>query len=113
MFPVLLPIVLATAYAMVADNTPDAVSITAVPSTFTPSTITLHRGVTTKLVFMHTQGVHAIESDALGIPKTILSPDKDVTIDVTPSHDGTYVLRCEIVCGPDHDSMALTVHVEG
>lgn len=115
MFPVLLPIVLATAFAhaTVADNAPDAVTITAVPSTFTPSKITLHRGVTTKLVFSHTQGVHAIESDALGIPKTVLSPDKDVTINVTPSQDGTYVLKCEIVCGQDHDSMALTINVEG
>ena len=113
MFPVLLPIVLATAYVTLADNTPDAVTITAVPSTFTPSTITLHRGVTTKLIFTHTQGVHAIESDALGIPKTILSPDKDVTVAVTPSADGTYVLRCEIVCGQDHNSMTLTVRVEG
>ena len=112
MFPALLSLVLATAYATVADSTPDVVTITAVPSTFTPSKITLHRAVTTKLVFTHTQGVHAIESDALGIPKTVLSPDKDVTIDVTPSTDGTYVLRCEIVCGQDHSSMALTVRVE-
>ncbi|MBV8638239.1 MAG: cupredoxin domain-containing protein [Candidatus Eremiobacteraeota bacterium] len=113
MFPVLLPIVLATAYAMVADNAPDAVTITAVPSTFTPSSITLHRGVPAKLIFSHTEGVHEIESDELGIPKTILAPGKDVTIDVTPDKDGVYTLRCEIVCGPDHDKMALTVHVEG
>lgn len=113
MFPVLFPIVLAAAYATVADNAPDAVTITAVPSTFTPSTITLHRGVTTKLVFAHTQGVHAIESDDLGIPKTVLSPDKDVTVNVTPSKDGTFVLHCEVPCGPDHATMALTVTVEG
>lgn len=113
MFPVLLPIVFAAASVTVADNAPDAVTITAVPSSFTPSTITLHRGVTTKLVFSHLEGVHAIESDQLGIPKTLLSPGKDVTIDVTPAKDGVYVLRCEIVCGPDHDKMALTVNVEG
>ncbi len=99
MFPVLLAVV-------------SAITITAVPSTFTPSTITLHRGVTSELVFSHTQGVHAIESPELGIPKTVLSPGKDVTIDVTPSKDGTYVLHCEIICGQDHDSMALTVKVE-
>ena len=112
MLPVLLPIVLATAYATVAQNASDAVTITAVPSTFTPSKITLHRGVTTKLIFTHTEGVHAIESEALGIPNTVLSPGKDVTIDVTPAKDGTYILRCEIVCGQDHDSMMLTVKVE-
>src|ERR1700739_3226777 len=100
MFPVLLAVA-------------SAITITAVPSTFSPTTITLHRGVTTELVFSHTQGVHAIESDALGIPRTTLSPGKDVTIDVTPSKDGTFVLHCEIVCGQDHDSMALTVNVEG
>ena len=113
MFPVLMPVVLAAAYATVADNAPDAVTITAVPSTFTPSAITLHRGVTTKLVFSHIEGVHAIESDELGIPKTVLAPGKDVTIDVTPAKDGVYILRCEIVCGQDHDNMALKVDVEG
>jgi heme/copper-type cytochrome/quinol oxidase subunit 2 len=31
---------------------------------------------------------------------------------VTPSKAGTYVLHCEIVCGEQHDSMALTITVE-
>jgi cytochrome c oxidase subunit II len=113
MFPVLLSLVLAATLTLVADNAPDALTITAVPSTFTPAKITIQRGVTTKLIFAHTEGVHAIESADLGIPKTILSPDKDVTIDVTPAKDGTFVLHCEVVCGPDHKTMTLTIIVEG
>ena len=113
MFPALLSLVLAATLTTGADSSPDAITITAVPSTFTPAKITIQRGVTTKLIFKHTEGVHAIESADLGIPKTVLSPDKDVTIDVTPAKDGTFVLHCEIVCGPDHDTMTLTVAVEG
>lgn len=110
---ILLSLVLAATMATVADNAPNAVTITDIPSTFTPAKITIERGVTTKLVFTHTEGVHAIESADLGIPKTILSPDKDVTIDVTPDKDGTFVLHCEVICGPDHNKMALAVTVEG
>ena len=83
------------------------------PSAFAPSKITIQRGITTKLVFSHTEGVHQIESADLGIPRTMLIPDKDVTLDVTPPKDGTFVLHCEIVCGQDHKTMTLTVTVEG
>jgi heme/copper-type cytochrome/quinol oxidase subunit 2 len=113
MLNVLLPFALAVAVTTAANNTPNALTITAVPSTFTPAKITIQRGVTTRLVFQKTEGLHAIESTDLGIPKTVLSPDKDVTIDVTPAKDGTFVLHCEVVCGPDHNTMTLTVTVEG
>jgi len=89
-----------------------AVDIVAVPSKFNPDKITLKAGVTTKLEFSHTEGVHAIQSAALGIPLTTLAPGKDVAIDVTPSKPGTYVLHCEVICGSDHESMTLTVTVE-
>jgi heme/copper-type cytochrome/quinol oxidase subunit 2 len=90
------------------DNT---ITITAVPSTFTPDKITLHAGVKTTLVFSHTEGVHAIESSDLGIPPTTIAEGKDVSVDVTPAKPGTYVLHCEVVCGPDHKNMSLTVNV--
>lgn len=89
----------------------DTITITAVPSTFSPDKITLHAGVKTTLVFSHTEGVHAIESDDLGIPLTTIAAGKDVSVAVSPAKPGTYVLHCEVVCGADHEHMALTVTV--
>jgi cytochrome c oxidase subunit 2 len=79
---------------------------------FTPNTITLHVGETTQLRLTSTEGVHGIKSDALGIPMTTLVPGKFTTVAVTAAKAGTYVLPCEIVCGPGHANMKLTVVVQ-
>lgn len=79
---------------------------------FTPSTITLHVGETTELRFTSTSGVHGIKSDDLGIPLVTIVPGKFVTVEVTPKKAGTYVLPCQIMCGPGHANMKLTVKVE-
>ena len=100
-----------SAFAVANVQAEETITIVAVPSKFTPATITLHRGVTTKLVFAQTQGVHGIQSDDLGIPQTTLEPGKDVSLEVTPQKAGTYVLHCQIVCGEDHANMTLKVIV--
>lgn len=79
---------------------------------FTPSTITLHAGEMTTLRLTAAQGVHGIKSDELGIPLTTIAPGKFVTVDVRPTKTGTYTLPCEIICGPGHANMKLTVKVE-
>jgi cytochrome c oxidase subunit 2 len=79
---------------------------------FTPSTITLHVGQTTQLRLTSSEGVHGIQSDALGIPLTTIVPGKFVTVDVTPKKAGTYVLPCAVLCGAGHANMKLTVVVE-
>lgn len=93
------------------DNMPTVV-VSAVPSKFTPSKITLHRGVATAIKFAHTEGAHAIESSELGIPRTTLLPGQDATVIVDAKQPGTYVLHCEVFCGEDHENMTLTVVVE-
>lgn len=79
---------------------------------FTPSTITLHVNETTQLRLTSTSGVHGIKSEELGIPLTTIVPGKFVTVPVTPKKAGTYTLNCEIMCGPGHANMKLTVVVE-
>jgi cytochrome c oxidase subunit 2 len=78
---------------------------------FTPSTIELHVGQTTTLRLTSSQGVHGIQSDALGIPQTVISPGSFATVEVTPKKAGTYQVRCSIVCGAGHPNMILTVNV--
>ena len=108
---------LAAVLVAIAGSVPMTVSahpsmdITASNWKFIPRTITLHVGETTQLRLTSTEGVHGIKSEALGIPLTTIQPGKFVTVDVTPRKAGTYVLHCEIICGPGHAKMALTVVV--
>ncbi len=80
--------------------------------TFSPSTITLHRGKPIMLRFHSTGGVHGVASTELGIPATMIMPGKPVSFALTPRKTGTFVLPCTIVCGPHHAEMRLTVEVK-
>ena len=79
---------------------------------FAPGTITLHVGQAQELRFTSTAGVHGVQSRDLGIPLTTIMPGKSVTVTVTPTKAGTYVLHCAIPCGSGHAKMTLTVQVE-
>jgi cytochrome c oxidase subunit 2 len=79
---------------------------------FTPNTITLHVGEAQELRLTSSGGVHGIKSDDLGIPMTIITPGKFVTVTATPKKAGTYVVPCAVICGAGHPDMKLTVVVE-
>lgn len=79
---------------------------------FAPGRITLKLGVPVKLSFTSTQGVHGVDSSALGLRKTTIIPGKTVVVTITPKRAGTYTLRCDIFCGAGHANMKLTVVVE-
>jgi cytochrome c oxidase subunit II len=79
---------------------------------FTPSTITIPVGEPTTLRLTTTSGVHGIKSDELGIPMTTIPNGKVVEVTFTPKKAGTYVLHCQIFCGPGHADMALTIVVK-
>lgn len=78
---------------------------------FTPDKITIPVGEPTVLRLTSTSGVHGIKSDDLGIPMTTIPNGKTVEVTFTPKKAGTYVLHCEIFCGPGHADMKLTVVV--
>ena len=79
---------------------------------FAPDHIVLHVSKPQTLRFTSTGGVHGIASEALGIPSTMIMPDRPVSISVTPKKAGTYKIPCAIVCGAGHADMALTVEVK-
>jgi hypothetical protein len=60
---------------------------------------------------MGKEGVHWLKSDDLGIPMTTIRPGSIATVLVTPKKAGTYVLRCQMFCGPGHENMTITVAV--
>jgi cytochrome c oxidase subunit 2 len=78
---------------------------------FTPAKITIPVGEETTLRMTTTSGVHGIMSDDLGIPLTTIPNGKVIEVKFTPKKTGTYVLHCQIVCGPGHADMALTIVV--
>jgi cytochrome c oxidase subunit 2 len=78
---------------------------------FTPSTIELHVGEQTTLRLTSSEGVHGLQSDALGIAQTTIMPDQFTSVSVTPKKAGTYVIHCSVMCGAGHADMALTINV--
>ncbi len=78
---------------------------------FTPDTIQLHVGQETTLHLSSSQGVHGLQSDALGIPLTTIATGAPTSVNVTPKKAGKYVLHCAIMCGAGHPNMTLTVNV--
>jgi len=79
---------------------------------FAPDHVVLHAGKRQTLRFTSVGGVHGIGSTDLGIPATMITGDKPVSVTVTPKKAGTYKIPCTIVCGPGHADMALTIVVK-
>ena len=79
---------------------------------FAPDHVVMHVSKRQTLHFTSAGGVHGIVSTDLGIPATMISPDKPVSVSVTPKKAGTYKIPCTIVCGPGHADMALTIEVK-
>ncbi len=78
---------------------------------FSPDHIVLKVNQPRTIRFTSAGGVHGIASKDLGIPATMITPDKPVSFAVLPKKAGEYKLPCTVVCGPNHASMLLTVDV--
>lgn len=100
--------VLAIGYGALAHPTID---IVASNWKFTPAQTSIPVNEPTTLRLTSSSGVHGLQSDELGIPKTTISPGNFQLVTFTPKKAGTYVLHCAIVCGPGHADMTLTVVV--
>jgi cytochrome c oxidase subunit 2 len=79
---------------------------------FAPDHIVLHVGKRQTLRFTSAGGVHGVGSTDLGIPPTMITADKPVSVNVTAKKAGTYKIPCTIVCGANHADMVLTVEVK-
>ncbi|HYK53772.1 MAG TPA: cupredoxin domain-containing protein [Candidatus Eremiobacteraceae bacterium] len=90
---------------------PAAVNVVATTWSFTPSTIHLKLNQPAELSLTSNNATHGLQSDDLGIPLTLITPGKTVTVDVTPHKAGTFTLHCANYCGAGHPNMALTVVV--
>jgi cytochrome c oxidase subunit II len=107
----LLPALVVTARASNGSEEPRAVAITAKRFEFVPSTITLKKGETVKLVVTSEDVTHGFFLRPLKID-TDLVPGETQQITVTPQSAGTFTAICHHFCGAGHGNMKLTVVVE-
>jgi cytochrome c oxidase subunit 2 len=108
---VLLSALVVTARAADRDQGPRTVAITARRFEFVPSTITLKKGETVKLVVTSDDVTHGFFLRPLKID-TDLTPGKTEELTVTPQTAGTFTAICHHFCGSGHGNMKLTVIVE-
>ena len=108
---VLFSILGAIARAAGQGEEPRSIAITAKRFEFVPSTITLKKGETVKLVVKSVDVTHGLFLRPLKID-TVLTPGETQEITVTPQTAGTFSAICHHFCGSGHGGMKLTVVVE-
>ena len=106
----LLPALVVTARGQGGEEV-RAIVITAKRFEFVPSTITLKKGETVKLVVTSEDVTHGFFLRPLKID-TDLVPGKTQEMTVTPQTAGTFTAICHHFCGAGHGNMKLTVVVE-
>ena len=107
----LVAALLVTPGAVAAGEETRAIVITAKRFEFVPSTITLKKGETVKLVVTSEDVTHGLFIRPLKID-TDLTPGKTEELTVTPQAAGTFTAICHHFCGAGHGGMKLTVVVE-
>jgi cytochrome c oxidase subunit 2 len=107
----LLPVLVVTTRAGARGEEPRAIVITAKRFEFAPSTITLKKGETVKLLVTSEDVTHGFFLRPLKID-TDLTPGKTEELTVTPQSAGTFTAICHHFCGSGHGNMKLTVVVE-
>jgi cytochrome c oxidase subunit 2 len=107
----LLPALVVTARASDSGEASREIAITAKRFEFVPSTITLKKGETVKLVVKSEDVTHGLFLRPLKID-TDLVPGETQQITVTPQSAGTFTAICHHFCGAGHGNMKLTVVVE-
>ena len=107
----LFPALVVTAGAADRGEEPRAIVITAKRFEFVPSTITLKKGETVKLMVRSEDVTHGFFLRPLKID-TDLTPGETQEITVTPQSAGTSTAICHHFCGSGHGGMKLTVIVE-
>jgi len=90
---------------------PRVIAIAAKRFEFVPSTITLKKGETVKLVFTSEDVTHGVFLRPLKIDADLTAGEaREFT--VTPETAGTFTAICHHFCGAGHGGMKLTVVVE-
>ena len=90
---------------------PRVIEITARRFAFEPSQIDATVGERLQLVVRSADGVHGLEIKKLKIKKEVPRGGEAVTIDFTPTTEGSFPILCSEYCGNGHKDMAGTLIV--
>ena len=88
------------------------VSISAKRFEFSPSAITLKKGVPAKLKITSTDTAHGFSLPAFGISRE-LPPNQEVIVEFTPNKAGEFPFSCSVPCGSGHSMMTGRIIVNG
>ena len=92
-------------------NSVQTIQIHAKRYQFEPSTITLKRGETVKLLQTSEDRTHGFMVKPLGVD-TDIEPGKTTEITIRPEKAGTYITICDHYCGLGHNGMKMKIVVE-
>lgn len=109
-FAIALAIPIAPSLSAQGQSQPQRIEIVAKRFQFTPSEITLKKGVPVVLVLTSEDVSHGLKFKELGI-NIKAKKGKSDEIKFTPTQTGTFIGECSVFCGSGHGSMKLTLHV--
>ena len=86
------------------------IQITAKRFEYSPSNITLKKGVPVVFEFISLDRMHGFNCPGLGIRSDIF-PEKKTKLRFTPDKVGTFPFHCDNFCGSGHEGMTGTITV--
>ncbi len=93
-----------------AQGSPQRIEIVAKRFDYTPSDVTLKKGVPVVLVFTSKDADHGLKVPGLNVLlKVKKGESKEFAF--TPNQAGTFPGQCAVFCGSGHGSMKMTFHV--
>ena len=78
---------------------------------YSPSTVSLQRGVPVKLELTSNDVHHGFNVPGLGLRADIM-PGETTTLNFTPKKAGTFLFHCDYYCGSGHEEMTGQIIVQ-
>ena len=109
-FAIALTIPFAQPLMAQGQSQPQRIEIVAKRFDYTPSEVTLKKGVPVVLVLTSEDVSHGLKFKELGI-NIKAKKGKTDEVKFTPTQTGNFIGQCSVFCGSGHGSMKLTLHV--
>ena len=88
-----------------ADRPEQVIRVTAKRFEYSPSEITLKRGVPAVLELTSLDSTHGFKLDAFGI-RADVKPGEVTRVRVRPQQTGRFPFECDVFCGSGHEEMS-------
>ena len=93
-----------------AQPSPAVIRVVARKFSYTPSEITLKRGVPVDIELVTEDVVMGFNAPDFNVRADVI-PGKTARVRITPDRTGTFTFYCDIFCGSGHESMSGTIIV--